>query len=435
MISDFVPVFLILGIAGVLAALAWYASRTSAKRLGLSDRARASLSYIVLGPVLAAILGGGAVAIATYLADNRLVTLPTILLPGNLLVFVELIVLAAGLRTAGAIAKRYVPSVANVKEADRLLIYGVYALGLIALAYILLTSPISPVISASVWATINFAAGLTMTYLVAYVVNVVLKRYAQAAAFRGRSAQTVITFVRRVVLAIVILVGVAAATFTSFPQAGGAIASIFIAAGFGSIVIGLAAQSTLSNIFAGMIISTAQPFKLDDAVLFQNEWCWVEDIRLTFTVLKTWDNRRLVVPNQMFLTNSLINYTLNDSSKLVIVYVQVPYDVDLDEAIELMKDEVRRHPSFVEVPGLPIVHVMEFNESGILLRLLGNAKDQPTNFQMSKDLLYSIRKAFLAHGIRISYPRREIVMNSAAAPGETPSDRTRARSDREPGAG
>ena len=244
-----------------------------------------------------------------------------------------------------------------------------------------------------------------------------------------------ITFVRRVVLAIVILVGVAAATFTSFPQAGGAIASIFIAAGFGSIVIGLAAQSTLSNIFAGMIISTAQPFKLDDAVLFQNEWCWVEDIRLTFTVLKTWDNRRLVVPNQMFLTNSLINYTLNDSSKLVIVYVQVPYDVDLDEAIELMKDEVRRHPSFVEVPGLPIVHVMEFNESGILLRLLGNAKDQPTNFQMSKDLLYSIRKAFLAHGIRISYPRREIVMNSAAAPGETPSDRTRARSDREPGAG
>ena len=176
MISDFVPVFLILGIAGVLAALAWYASRTSAKRLGLSDRARASLSYIVLGPVLAAILGGGAVAIATYLADNRLVTLPTILLPGNLLVFVELIVLAAGLRTAGAIAKRYVPSVANVKEADRLLIYGVYALGLIALAYILLTSPISPVISASVWATINFAAGLTMTYLVAYVVYVVLKR-------------------------------------------------------------------------------------------------------------------------------------------------------------------------------------------------------------------------------------------------------------------
>ena len=410
MISDLLPVLVILGVTAALAAIACSATLRAAKKLGLSDKARESVMYIVLGPVLAAILGLGALTSVVYVQGRHLAALPAILSPGNLQVLVELVVLAAAVRTAGAVAKRLLPSAQNENEADRLLIYGVYALGLVALAYILLTSPVSPAVSASLWAMIDFIAGLATTYLVAYVINAALKRYAQTMAPRNKGVETVLTFIRRAVLAVVVLIGVSAATFTSFPEASGAIASLFIAAGFGSIIVGLAAQSALSNIFAGMIISTSQPFRIEDAVLFQNEWCWVEDIRLTFTVLKTWDNRRLVVPNQMFLNNSLVNYTLRDPSKLVIVFVQVPYEADLDKAIGLMKEEVRKHPDFLEVPGLPIVHVMEFNESGILLRLLGNAKDQPTNFQMSKDLLYLIRKAFLANGIPISYPRREVVM-------------------------
>ena len=428
MVSDYLPVLLIVGATGALALSAWYASARAAKRLRLSPKAQESLAYIVLGPVLATILGLGALSTAVYVQGTGLAPLPVVLVPDNLRVLVELVVLAASVRTAGAVAKRYLPSAEREKEADELVLYGVYAMGLVGLAYILLTSPISPAVSASLWATINFVAGLTMTYLVAYIVNVVLKRYAQAMAPRNKGAETILTFIRRAVLAVVSLIGVSVVTFASFPTASGAIASLFIAAGFGSIVVGLAAQSALSNIFAGMIISTSQPFRIEDAVLFQNVWCWVEDIRLTFTVLKTWDNRRLVVPNQMFLSNPLVNYSLNDPSKLVIVFVQVPYDEDLDRAIEIMKGEVLKHPDFVKVPGLPIVHVMEFNESGILLRLLGNAKDQPTNFQMSKDLLYSIRKEFLSHGIRIAYPRREVVMDPGRPPGGRRADGTRARS-------
>ena len=428
MISDFVPVLLILAVTAALGATAWYASARMARKLNLSKKARESVMFIVLGPVLAAILGLGVLTTIVYLQGHHLIALPAILALDNLRVLVELVVLAAAVRTAGAIAKRYLPSAENENEADRLLIYGVYALGLVALAYILLTSPVSPAVSASLWATVNFVAGLATTYLVAYIINLVLKRYAQTMAPRNKGVETVLTFIRRAVLAVVVLIGVSAATFTSFPGASGAIASLFIAAGFGSIVVGLAAQSALSNIFAGMIISTSQPFRIEDAVLFQNEWCWVEDIRLTFTILKTWDNRRLVVPNQMFLNNTLVNYSLNDPSKLVIVFVQVPYDVDLDKAIEIMKGEVEKHKDFVAVPGLPIVHVMEFNESGILLRLLGNAKDQPTNFQMSKDLLYSIRKEFLAHGIRISYPRREILLDQGLPRANPRSDGPRTRS-------
>jgi small-conductance mechanosensitive channel len=297
-----------------------------------------------------------------------------------------------------------------MREAERVLVYTVYTIGLVALAYVILSSPVSPAVESNVWAMLNFLTGLLVTYLAVSTINVVVKRYSAALAERDPRLETAIAFVRRLGLAIIGLIGVAATTFASFPTAGAAIASLFIAAGFGSIVVGLAAQSSLSNMFAGMVLAFSQPFKIGDAVLFKDEWCWVEDMRLNFTILKTWDNRRLVIPNQMFLNDSLINYDLNDSAKLCIVYLQVPYETDLDRAIEIMKDEALKHQDFLSVSGLPIVHVMEYNESGINLRLLSRAKDQPTNFQMSKDLLYSIRREFQKNGIEIAYPRREVVL-------------------------
>ena len=160
-----------------------------------------------------------------------------------------------------------------------------------------------------------------------------------------------------------------------------------------------------------MVISTSQPFRIGEAVLFANEWCWVEDIRLTFTVLKTWDNRRLMVPNQLFLSNTIVNYDTNDSSKLCIVYVTITYESDVDKAIEILKEAARLHPDFLPAGNLPVVHVMDFTESGINLRLLGRAKDQPTNFQMSKDILYEVKKAFDANGVQIAYPRRKITID------------------------
>ncbi|MGI0090429.1 MAG: mechanosensitive ion channel family protein, partial [Nitrososphaerales archaeon] len=170
------------------------------------------------------------------------------------------------------------------------------------------------------------------------------------------------------------------------------------------------AQASLSNLVAGMVISTSQPFKIGDALSYANEWAWVEDIKLTFTILRTWDNRRLIVPNQMFLTSTMINYDAVDSSKLCIVYVTITYESDLDRAIEILKQAARRHPDFLPAGNLPVVHVMDFTESGMNLRLLSRAKDQPTNFQMSKDILYEVKKAFDGSGIEIASPRRQIVM-------------------------
>ncbi len=143
----------------------------------------------------------------------------------------------------------------------------------------------------------------------------VFRRFIVNIPNREKGLQTIFLFVGRMIIVIVVIMGVEASIFATFPQAGVAVASIFVASGFASIVVGLAALPSLANIFAGIIISISQPFKVNDALSYAGEWAWVEDIKLTFTIPKTWDNRRLVVQNQMFPNSTLINYDLIYSSK------------------------------------------------------------------------------------------------------------------------
>jgi small-conductance mechanosensitive channel len=151
-----------------------------------------------------------------------------------------------------------------------------------------------------IWAPLlNFAAGLSATLIIAYIINRTLRIRISKIMRENPSLTTSYRFIRRLVLAIIILIGVTSATFAAFPELGASIASIFVAAGFASIVVGLAAQSTLSNIFAGITISIFQPIRINEAVMFKNEFCFVEDIKLMHTVLRTWDNRRLMVPNSL----------------------------------------------------------------------------------------------------------------------------------------
>lgn len=423
-IQILVMVLIILS-GAALAIVTYLISRYFGRRMLKTEVGRSSLNLIVLGTFGVSLIGVGVLYSVIYINSLYPSLLPSFLRPPYLKMFIELVILASSIRSLGVGIKRSFPSLTDLRAADRFLIYGIYGLAIPILVYILVSSPISPRVVSTTYSAIGLVFGYIVTYLVAYVVNMLLSRYLGTLPNKEKGLLTILLFVRRLVVWAVVLIGVAVSTFAAFPRAGVAVASLFVAAGFASIVIGLAAQSSLANIFAGIIISTAQPFKLNDALSYANEWAWVEDIKLTFTVLKTWDNRRLVVPNQLFLNSTLINYDLNDSTKLCIVYVTISYESDVDRAIQIMKDSARSHPDFLPSGNLPVVHLMDIGDanssssdanatSGIYLRLLSRAKDQPTNFQMSKDLLYTIRKEFTRAGIKFAYPKRSIVMDKSS---------------------
>ncbi|RLI06069.1 hypothetical protein DRO26_00305 [Candidatus Bathyarchaeota archaeon] len=253
--------------------------------------------------------------------------------------------------------------------------------------------------------------GLAVTFTISYLLNVFLERYILEFIEKQPKLTTTYRFVKRLVLATVIFVGVTATVFTAFPETTGVVASIFIAAGFVSIVVGLAAQSSLSNIISGVIVSISQPVRIGDAVMFRNDFCFVEDVRLMHTVLRTWDNRRLIVPNSILQNEVITNYTMEDPTMLVPVFVQVSYESDLEKAMKIMVEVAKKHPDCMPIGNLPNVVVMEFADSGITLRLLSRAKDQPTAFMMARDLLLQIKKEFDKNGIEIPYPRRYLVVD------------------------
>lgn len=110
----------------------------------------------------------------------------------------------------------------------------------------------------------------------------------------------------------------------------------------------------------------------------------------------------------MLQSEVLTNYSIVDPTVLVPIYVQVSYDSDLKKAMDIMVDLAKRHPDCLPIGSLPNAVVMEFQDSGIRLRLLTRAKDQSTAFNMTRDLLFEIKKEFDRNGIVIPYPVRYI---------------------------
>lgn len=256
---------------------------------------------------------------------------------------------------------------------------------------------------------IIFVSGILLTFIIARIVQNFLTKNIHKIILEEPRLKTTYLFIVKAAVAVIILVGVASTTFTAFPATRGMVASLFVAAGFASIVIGLAAQSTLSNIISGFLVAITQPVRIGDTVMFRNELCFVEDIKLTYTTMRIWDNRRLMIPNSLFQSEVVINYTTFDPTMLVPIPVQISYESDLEKASQIMIDIAKKHPDFLYAKDLPKVHLMEFAASGINLRLLTRAKNQEKALEMSKEILRLIKKEFDAGGIEIPYPRMHIV--------------------------
>lgn len=131
----------------------------------------------------------------------------------------------------------------------------------------------------------------------------------------ARRAHTQLTFLQRLATVIIIIVGVSAALLT-FPQMQAVGASLLASAGLAGIVAGLAAQSTLGNVFAGVQIAFSDAIRVDDIVIVEGEWGRIEEITLTYVVIRIWDDRRLVVPSTHFTSTPFENWTRTGSELL-----------------------------------------------------------------------------------------------------------------------
>jgi len=144
---------------------------------------------------------------------------------------------------------------------------------------------------------------------------------------------------RRAITTVIITVGLFSALLV-IPQvravAGGLLASTAIL----GVILGLAAQQTLGNFIAGLLIATSQPVRIGDRVSYAGESGIVEEIGLTYTFIRTVDRRRLVVPNSKLTSDTIVNASIKSRETFAEVSVPVPLAADLESAVEALRDDV-----------------------------------------------------------------------------------------------
>jgi small-conductance mechanosensitive channel len=156
---------------------------------------------------------------------------------------------------------------------------------------------------------------------------------------------------RRGVVATIIFVGVLSALLV-IPQVRAVATGILASSAVIGIVVGFAAQRTLGNFIAGLLIAFAQPLRLGDRVEIGDQNGIVEEIGLTYTFIRSDDNDRLVIPNERIASDTIRNSSIRGRRKLAQVTVQVPLDRDLDAVAGLLREAAEDERAEVSVTGL-----------------------------------------------------------------------------------
>ncbi|MBB4916756.1 mechanosensitive ion channel family protein [Streptosporangium saharense] len=232
------------------------------------------------------------------------------------------------------------------------------------------------------------------------VTDVVLDRLVTVEGERNRRARrirTQITLVRRVASAVVILLAMGAMLFT-FPQVRALGAGLLASAGIVGVVVGIAAQSMLGNLLAGLQLVFSDALRLDDVVVVQGEWGRIEELSLTYVVLRLWDERRLVLPVSYFTTNPFENWTRHTSRVIGAVMFRIDWTVPVEELRVELYRALREHPLWDQKDWT--LQVTDTLPNGLLeLRALMSAADSPSAFDLKCDM-----REHLVKYVRERYP-------------------------------
>jgi small-conductance mechanosensitive channel len=211
--------------------------------------------------------------------------------------------------------------------------------------------------------------------------SLVLQKYRLDARdnLQARAVHTQVMVLKKVALTVIGIFTLASMlmVFDSVRQFG---ASILASAGIAGIVIGLAAKRTLATLLAGFQIALTQPIRVDDVVIVENEWGRIEDITLTYVVVRVWDERRLIVPITHFIEQPFQNWTRSSSEILGTVFLHVDYHAPIDA---LRTEFTRILEASANWDGrVNVLQVTEAREHTLQIRALASAADSSRAWEL-----------------------------------------------------
>ncbi len=198
------------------------------------------------------------------------------------------------------------------------------------------------------------------------------------------------------------------------------ITPILASGGILAVIFGLAAQEAMGNFVNGIMITMFKPFKIGDLIKINNGELigTVYDISLRHTIIETYENTKIVIPNSEMNKAILENVSSVESYKVNFLYIGISYESDLKKAMKIIEEEVIAHPHFLDIrskedianhkkPSVTI-RLIDFADSSMQLRATVYSKNNAEGFAMLSDLRISIKQRFDKEEIEIPYPHRTI---------------------------
>lgn len=266
--------------------------------------------------------------------------------------------------------------------------------------------------------TLYIAAVILVAVIVSTVLRTLINHLIKKFSDKIYADPTNFSFVKNSVSFVIYTIAIIV-VFYNIPYLRAFGTALFAGAGIIAAIIGFASQKAFSNIISGIFILIFKPFRVGDTVEFGNNFKGVvEEITLRHTVIKDYENRRVLVPNSIISDDIIINSNVTDTMIRKHVEFGISYDSDIDKAIMIIQDEARKHPLFIDrrtaseikakVPDV-LVRVTGLTDFSVNLKAYVWTEGNDNGFVIMTDLLKSVKKRFDNEGVEIPFPYRTIV--------------------------
>ncbi len=257
---------------------------------------------------------------------------------------------------------------------------------------------------------------IVLAYILGKVLSMLIRRYIRKSAHIMHFDPTNYSFLQSAVSVIVFF----AATILIFyrvPALHSLSKTLFAGASILAAFIGFASQEAFANIISGIFIVIFKPFSVGDYIklLTSGQIGMVEDITVRHTIIKSIENRRIVIPNSVISREAILNSTIKDPRVMFNLEVLIVYEADIEKALNLMKEEVMKHPDWMDIRSekdreagkeAVIAKVVALEDNGVRCRAYVWTRNSDIAFETKCDLLKSVKERFDREDILISHAQR-----------------------------
>ena len=269
---------------------------------------------------------------------------------------------------------------------------------------------------------IYYGALILGTFLIAFILSAILKRlinlFIVKYSERLKANPTNFSFIKNSVTVLVYTIAIIF-IFLKIPYLRSLGTALFAGAGIVALIIGFASQKAFSNVISGIFILIFKPFRVNDVIEFLDSTKGVvEEITLMHTVIRNFENRRVIIPNGNISEDTIINSSIVDQKIRMHIIFGISYDSSIEKATSIIQEESMKHPNFIDnrskeekqndQPAV-LVRLIDLADFSVQLKAYVWAKSNAEAYALKCDVMKSVFDRFNNEGIEVPFPYRTIV--------------------------